>query len=148
MSSEKRDAMAREIHKLQEETDNIYLDLVGEVNKSLTNQPIGSNLEEAVSRNLQDVRSQTGSLPTYHGREVVALAKDSLAALKEGNYQEAGLNALGVVGNTAAFFVAGAYQANREKMGQSVHNPKKESASINSDDISSTDENRSECSLM
>ncbi|KGP62172.1 hypothetical protein EP47_08810 [Legionella norrlandica] len=104
-------------------SNNLYLDAVYEVNKILIEQekPMGPNMVTAVDQNLEEIRSGTGSLPTYHAREVGAMVKDGASELMKGNYEQAALNGAGAAVNTMAFFVSASYQASQHKIGRSVH---------------------------
>jgi hypothetical protein len=140
---EKMEAMKEDIE------GHMYLDAVYEVNKMLIEQDkeIGPNMIEAVHINLEEIRSGTGSLPTYHAREVGAMVKDGVEELRKGNYEQAALNGAGAVVNSAAFFASGAHQTSQHKLGRSIHGSREESSDDNRDDSTPSSEGNG-CSLM
>ncbi|KTD67539.1 hypothetical protein Lsan_0334 [Legionella santicrucis] len=150
METTPRKELHDKIENLKEDVDsNLYLDAVYEVNKILIEQekPIGSKMVEAVNRNLEDIRSGTGSLPTYHAREVGAMVIDATEELQKGNYEQAALNSAGALANSMAFLFSGVHEANQYKLGRGGRaSGNREDTDEDSNDASS--DNNSTCCLM
>ena len=121
----KLDKKIEEARKSNNNGENLYLNGLYEVNRALAEQkfPLSNNLSNAVNQNINDIRNGTGSLPTYHGREVTALTTTGVKLLATGNIYDGTVNLLGAGLNTAAFFVGGAVEAQKQKIGHVVGGP-------------------------
>lgn len=108
---QERIELHKEIEKTREEIEGVhlYLDGVLTASRVLVEKeiPVSEGVDKAVRQNLRDIREKTGSLPTYHAREVAALSSDAVSSVSKGDLGQAAINASGVVMNVWGFFWGG-----------------------------------------
>jgi hypothetical protein len=113
---------------------HIYARVVHDINGLLQDEgiPLGEHMQTSTSKNLDDVARGTGSLPTYHAREIYALSLDAFAAARKGNTMTAVINIAGAGLNILGFFAGGPREAFAMRTGRPLH--KREIASSSSND--------------
>lgn len=95
-----------------------YVVMVREMNHELETAgvPISASMHDSVRTSLADIHAGYGSLPVFHAREALTLARDAVHHVVHGDMSLARVNAAGAILNAAAVWVAGAVEHRKYKV--------------------------------